>query len=84
MEPWLGHDPHTSEMSDGSLSRTGKGRVPSNVRSSRKRSTARILEERRSEDWRSTETKGSLFFLEHAGELCIISLEEEKKKQYIQ
>jgi hypothetical protein len=83
MEPWLGHDPHTSEMSDGSLSCTGKGRVPY-VRSSRKRSTARILEERRSEDWQSTETKGSLFFLEHAGELCIISLEEKKKKQYIQ
>jgi hypothetical protein len=55
MEPWLGHSPHSSRMSDKPSSCTSKGHVPS-----RKRSTARILEEQRSEDWQSTKTKGSL------------------------
>jgi hypothetical protein len=54
MEPWLGHDPHPSRMSDKPSSCTSKGHVPS-----RKRSTAWILEERRSEDWQSNKTKGS-------------------------
>jgi hypothetical protein len=49
MEPWLGHDPHSSGMSDGSSSRTGKGCFPLYAGLSRKPSTVKISEERRSE-----------------------------------